>query len=247
MSARPPESGKEGVARTRFHADLHVHSKYSRATSRDLDLEHLAAWAGRKGIGVVATGDFTHPAWCAELKQKLVPAEPGLYRLRDDIEQAVAQTLPPACRAPVRFMLEVEISTIYKKGDRTRKVHHLIYAPDFATVDRMSARLAGIGNIASDGRPILGLDSRDLLEIALEAGPHASLVPAHIWTPWFAALGSQSGFDSIADCYGDLADRIFAVETGLSSDPAMNWRGVVLGRYRLLPHPHPQSPGELGR
>ena len=179
----------------RFHADLHVHSKYSRATSRDLDLEHLAAWACRKGIGVVATGDFTHPAWCAELKQKLVPAEPGLYRLRDDIEQAVAQTLPPACRTPVRFMLEVEISTIYKKGDRTRKIHHLIYAPDLETVDRMSTRLARIGNIASDGRPILGLDSRDLLEIALEAGPHAYLVPAHIWTPWFAALGSQSGFD----------------------------------------------------
>src|SRR4029079_16515058 len=150
MSARPPESGEEGVARMRFHSDLHVHSKYSRATSRDLDLEHLAAWAGRQGIGVVATGDFPHPAWCAELKQKLVPAEPGLYRLRDDIEQAVAQTLPPACRMPVRFMLEVEISTIYKKGDRTRKVRHLIYAPDFETVDRMSARLARIGNIASD-------------------------------------------------------------------------------------------------
>src|SRR5215472_13622896 len=152
--------------RMRFHADLHVHSKYSRATSRDLDLEHLAAWAARKGISVVGTGDFTHPAWCAELKQKLVPAEPGLYRLRGDIEQAIAQTLPPPCRAPVRFMLEVEISTIYKKTDRTRKIHHLIYAPDFETVDRMSARLARIGNIASDGRPILGLDSRDLMEIA---------------------------------------------------------------------------------
>ena len=231
----------------RFHADLHVHSKYSRATSRDLDLEHLAAWAGRKGIGVVATGDFTHPAWCAELKQKLVPAEPGLYRLRDDIEQAVAQTLPPACRTPVRFMLEVEISTIYKKGDRTRKVHHLIYAPDFETVDRMSARLARIGNIASDGRPILELDSRDLLEIALEAGPHAYLVPAHIWTPWFAALGSQSGFNSIVDCYGDLADRIFAVETGLSSDPAMNWRVSFLDRYRLTSSSDAHSPGKLGR
>ena len=231
----------------RFHADLHVHSKYSRATSRDLDLEHLAAWACRKGIGVVATGDFTHPAWCAELKHKLVPAEPGLYRLRDDIEQAVAQTLPPACRTPVRFMLEVEISTIYKKGDRTRKVHHLIYAPDFETIDRMSARLARIGNIASDGRPILGLDSRDLLEVALEAGPHAYLVPAHIWTPWFAALGSQSGFDSIADCYGDLADRIFAVETGLSSDPAMNWRVSFLDRYRLTSNSDAHSPGKLGR
>jgi len=231
----------------RFHADLHVHSKYSRATSRDLDLEHLAAWAGRKGIGVVATGDFTHPAWCAELKQKLVPAEPGLYRLRDDIEQAVAQTLPPACRTPVRFMLEVEISTIYKKGDRTRKVHHLIYAPDFETVDRLSARLARIGNIASDGRPILGLDSRDLLEIALEAGPHAYLVPAHIWTPWFAALGSQSGFDSIGECYGDLADHIFAVETGLSSDPPMNWRLSMLDRYRLVSNSDAHSPGKLGR
>ena len=231
----------------RFHADLHVHSKYSRATSRDLDLEHLAAWACRKGIGVVATGDFTHPGWCAELKQKLVPAEPGLYRLRDDIEQAIAQTLPATCRTPVRFMLEVEISTIYKKAERTRKIHHLIYAPDFETVDRMSARLARIGNIASDGRPILGLDSRDLLEIALESGPHAYLVPAHIWTPWFAALGSQSGFDSIAECYGDLADRIFAVETGLSSDPPMNWRVSFLDRYRLTSNSDAHSPGKLGR
>jgi DNA helicase II / ATP-dependent DNA helicase PcrA len=231
----------------RFHADLHVHSKYSRATSSDLDLEHLAAWAARKGIGVVATGDFTHPAWRAELKDKLVPAEPGLFRLRPEIEQAVARGLPAACVAPVRFMLEVEISTIYKKGEKTRKVHHLIYAPDFATVDRLSERLARIGNIASDGRPILGLDSRDLLEITLSAGPDAYLVPAHIWTPWFAALGSQSGFDSIADCYGDLADRIFAVETGLSSDPPMNWRLSMLDRYRLVSNSDAHSPGKLGR
>jgi DNA helicase II / ATP-dependent DNA helicase PcrA len=245
--ARLEHPRSSGVARMRFHADLHVHSKYSRATSRDLDLEHLAAWACRKGIGVVGTGDFAHPAWCAELKQKLVPAEPGLYRLRDDIEQAIAQTLPAACRASVRFLLEVEISTIYKKADRTRKIHHLIYAPDFETVDRMSARLARIGNIASDGRPILGLDSRDLMEIALESGPHAYLVPAHIWTPWFAALGSQSGFDSIAECYGDLADRIFAVETGLSSDPPMNWRVSFLDRYRLTSNSDAHSPGKLGR
>ena len=231
----------------RFHADLHVHSKYSRATSRDLDLEHLAHWAARKGIGVVATGDFTHPAWCAELKDKLVPAEPGLFRLRDDIERGVAATLPAVCRNPVRFMLEVEISTIYKKGDKTRKVHHLIYAPDFATVDRINARLARIGNIASDGRPILGLDSRDLLEITLESDPGAYFIPAHIWTPWFAALGSQSGFDSIAECYGDLADNIFAVETGLSSDPAMNWRVSFLDRYRLVSNSDAHSPGKLGR
>jgi len=231
----------------RFHADLHVHSKYSRATSRDLDLEHLAHWAARKGIGVVATGDFTHPAWCAELKDKLVPAEPGLFRLRDDIERSVAATLPAPCRNPVRFMLEVEISTIYKKGDKTRKVHHLIYAPDFATVDRINARLARIGNIASDGRPILGLDSRDLLEITLESDPGAYFIPAHIWTPWFAALGSQSGFDSIAECYGDLAQNIFAVETGLSSDPAMNWRVSFLDRFRLVSNSDAHSPGKLGR
>src|SRR5690349_11895283 len=231
----------------RFYADLHVHSKYSRATSRDLDLEHLAHWAARKGIAVVATGDFTHPAWAAELKQKLVPAEPGLFRLSDEIERAVAQTLPAACRVAVRFMLSVEISTIYKKGEKTRKVHHLIYAPDFATVDRISADLARIGNIASDGRPILGLDSRDLLEIALESDPGAFFIPAHIWTPWFAALGSQSGFDSIAECYGDLSDHIFAVETGLSSDPAMNWRVSFLDRYRLVSNSDAHSPGKLAR
>ena len=231
----------------RFHADLHVHSKYSRATSRDLDLEHLAWWAARKGIGLVGTGDFCHPAWAAELKEKLVPAEPGLFRLRPDIEQGVAATLPPACRTPVRFMLEVEISTIYKKGDKTRKVHHLIYAPDFETADRIAARLGRIGNIKSDGRPILGLDSRDLLEITLESGPGAYLVPAHIWTPWFAALGSQSGFDTIADCYGDLAPHIFAVETGLSSDPPMNWRVSFLDRYRLISNSDAHSPGKLGR
>jgi DNA helicase II / ATP-dependent DNA helicase PcrA len=231
----------------RFHADLHVHSKYSRATSRDLDLEHLAHWAARKGIGVIATGDFTHPAWNAELREKLVPAEPGLFRLRDDIEKSLAATLPAACRIPVRFMLEVEISTIYKKGEKTRKIHHLIYAPDFSTVERISTRLARIGNIASDGRPILGLDSRDLLEITLEADPDAYLIPAHIWTPWFAALGSQSGFDSITECYRDLADNIFAVETGLSSDPAMNWRVSFLDRYRLVSNSDAHSPGKLGR
>ena len=159
------------MAAMRFHADLHVHSKYSRATSRDLDLEHLAAWAARKGVGVVGTGDFTHPAWRAELKDKLVPAEPGLFRLRPEIEQAIAAQMPPACQAQVRFMLSVEISTIYKKGEKTRKIHHLIYAPDFATADRISERLARIGNIASDGRPILGLDSRDLLEITLTSIP----------------------------------------------------------------------------
>ena len=241
----------------RFHADLHIHSKYSRATSRDLDLEHLAWWAARKGIAVVATGDCVHPQWLAELKEKLVPAEPGLFRLKPEIEAAVAAKLPPSCRvgsggaAPSgglpRFMLSTEISTIYKKGEKTRKIHHLIYAPDFSAVDNLAAKLASVGNIASDGRPILGLDSRDLLEIALTSGPHSYLVPAHVWTPWFAALGSQSGFDSIKECYGNLAENIFAVETGLSSDPAMNWRISFLDRYRLTSNSDAHSPGKLGR
>jgi len=235
------------MAAMRFHADLHVHSKYSRATSRDLDLEHLFAWGARKGIGVVGTGDFTHPAWRAELKDKLVPAEPGLFRLRPEIEQAIARELPAGCQTPVRFMLSVEISTIYKKTDKTRKIHHLIYAPDFAVADRISERLARIGNIASDGRPILGLDSRDLLEITLTSSPDAYFIPAHIWTPWFAVLGSQSGFDSIKECYGDLADHIFAVETGLSSDPPMNWRLSMLDRYRLVSNSDAHSPQKLGR
>lgn len=231
----------------RFYADLHIHSKYSRATSRHCDLENLAFWARRKGITVVATGDFTHPAWFEELGKKLVPAEPGLFRLKDEIQREVDRRLPRTCRGPVRFLLEVEISTIYKKGEKTRKVHHLLYAPDFETAGRIRDALGKIGNIASDGRPILGLDSRDLLEITLESDPGAYLVPAHIWTPWFAAMGSKSGFDSIEGCYGDLAEHIFAVETGLSSDPPMNWRVSSLDRFTLVSNSDAHSPPMLGR
>jgi DNA helicase-2/ATP-dependent DNA helicase PcrA len=230
-----------------FYADLHVHSKYSRATSRDADLEHLALWARRKGITVVGTGDFTHPAWFEEIRSKLVPAEPGLFRLRPEIEREIERRLPASCHGPTRFLLEVEISTIYKKGDRTRKVHHLIYAANLETAGRFREKLATIGNIASDGRPILGLDSRHLLEITLASGPDAYLIPAHIWTPWFAALGSKSGFDSIDECYGDLAHHIFAVETGLSSDPPMNWRVSQLDRFTLVSNSDAHSPPMLGR
>lgn len=230
-----------------FLADLHVHSKHSRATSRDLDLEHLAWWACRKGIAVVGTGDCVHPAWLAEIKDKLEPDGSGLFRLRPDIMARLHRTLPASCRGEVRFMLSTEISTIYKKGDRTRKIHHLIYLPGLDAADRLAARLAAIGNIASDGRPILGLDSRDLLEITLEVHPDAYLVPAHVWTPWFAALGAQSGFDSIEACYGDLAPHIFAIETGLSSDPAMNRRVSALDRFRLTSNSDAHSPGKLGR
>ena len=230
-----------------FYADLHIHSKYSRATSRECDFEHLTLWAKRKGITVVGTGDFTHPAWWQEIQDKLDPAEPGLWRLKPELERAVDAQLPVSCRRPVRFMLEVEISTIYKKGDKTRKVHHLIYAANLDTAGRFRDALDAIGNIRSDGRPILGLDSRHLLEITLESGDDAFLIPAHIWTPWFSAMGSKSGFDSVDACYGDLAHHIFAVETGLSSDPPMNWRVSHLDRFTLVSSSDAHSPPMLGR
>ncbi|HYB15704.1 MAG TPA: UvrD-helicase domain-containing protein [Streptosporangiaceae bacterium] len=230
-----------------FIADLHVHSRFSRACSKDCDIEHLSWWARRKGLSVLGTGDFTHPAWAAELRETLVPAEPGLFRTRPELEQRVIRDSPPACAGTVRFMLSVEISTIYRRADRTRKVHHLIYAPSFDAADRITAALARIGNLASDGRPILGLDSRDLLDIALSADPGCFLVPAHVWTPWFAVLGSKSGFDTVAECYADLAGHIFAVETGLSSDPPMNWTCSSLDPYRLVSNSDAHSPPMLGR
>ena len=164
-----------------FYADLHIHSKYSRATSKDCDLKHLAYWARKKGIAVVGTGDFTHPVWITELKEQLVPAEPGLFRLKLDLEKEVSAMLPSACQGTTRFMLSVEISTIYKKGEKTRKIHHLLYVPDFPSAERIIQSLSKIGNLKSDGRPILGLDSRHLLEITLESGPGSYLVPAHIY------------------------------------------------------------------
>jgi ATP-dependent DNA helicase UvrD/PcrA len=236
-------AGSDGV----FHADLHIHSRFSRACSKDCDLPKLAWWAARKGVTAVGTGDFTHPAWAAELTECLVPAEPGLLRLRDDLAAGVMRGLPPSCRSQPRFMLSAEISTIYSRDGVTRKVHHLIYAPTFEAAEKITAALAKTGNLASDGRPILGLDSRHLLEITLSAGPGCFLVPAHIWTPWFAVLGSKSGFDSVAECYLDLADQVFAVETGLSSDPPMNWMFSILDRYRLVSNSDAHSPPMLGR
>src|SRR5216683_1083348 len=230
-----------------FHADLHIHSRFSRACSKDCDIEHLAWWALRKGITVVGTGDFTHPAWAEELRETLVPAEPGLLRLRPHLERQLRRLHPACLDQPVRFMLSVEISTIYRRGERTRKVHHLLYAPTFDAASRITAALSKIGNLASDGRPILGLDSRDLLEITLDGGPGCYLVPAHAWTPWFAVLGSRSGFDAVADCYADLAGHVFAIETGLSSDPAMNWMCSSLDSYRLVSNSDAHSPPMLGR
>ncbi len=228
-------------------ADLHIHSHFSRATSANLTLEHLARWAQLKGVQIVGTGDIAHPGWLAEMREKLVPAEEGLFRLRDDLAAAVEQEVPPACRGPVRFILGGELSNIYKRGEKTRKIHNVVFAPSFAAVEQLQARLERIGNIRADGRPILGLDSRDLLEIVLETDPACHLIPAHIWTPWFSLLGSKSGFDSVEECFADLTPHIFALETGLSSDPPMNWRVSALDRYTLVSNSDAHSPEKLGR
>jgi uncharacterized protein (TIGR00375 family) len=217
-----------------FIADLHIHSRFSRATSRELTFPALAAAGRRKGVALIGTGDCTHPAWLDEMAEVLTPDGDGLYRLRDG-------------DGATRFLITGEISTIYKADGATRKVHHVVCLPHLDAARRFAARLGRLGNVTSDGRPILGLDSRDLLETLLEADPEAALIPAHIWTPWFSVLGSKSGFDRIEDCYRDLAGHIFAVETGLSSDPAMNWTVSALDRYTLVSNSDAHSPGKIGR
>jgi DNA helicase-2/ATP-dependent DNA helicase PcrA len=230
-----------------YIADLHTHSPYSRATSPEGTLSGLAGWARVKGIQVIGTGDFTHPGWFRCLREELVPAEPGLFRLKD--EEAIISPLAGVAPAPtpVRFLLSAEISSIYKRHGAVRKVHNLLYVPDFASAERLNATLAGIGNIESDGRPILGLDSRDLLEILLEQAPDGFLIPAHIWTPWFSLFGSRSGFDGIEACFGDLTPHVFALETGLSSDPDMNRLISGLDRFALISNSDCHSPAKLGR
>ncbi len=230
-----------------YIADLHIHSPYSRATSPESTLAGLAGWARVKGIQVIGTGDFTHPGWFRQLKELLESAEPGLFKLKDEaaIASPLAGVTPDA--GPVRFLLSAEISSIYKRHGVVRKVHNLLYVPDFAAAEKLNTRLAGIGNIESDGRPILGLDSRDLLEILLESAPDGFLVPAHIWTPWFSLFGSRSGFDSVEECFGDLTPHVFALETGLSSDPAMNRLISALDRFALISNSDCHSPSKLGR
>jgi uncharacterized protein (TIGR00375 family) len=232
----------------RFTADLHIHSRFSRATSKNLNLRGLAAWARVKGLDVLGTGDFTHPEWIAEMREELKEDGRGLLRLKDETDLArEIDTLALLPGGSTRFLLQAEISSIYKRGGKTRKVHNLVYMPTFEAAEKLNRKLAAIGNIASDGRPILGLDSRNLLEMVLETDPLAYLVPAHIWTPWFSLFGSKSGFDSVEECYGDLAEHIFAMETGLSSDPEMNWTWSHLDRYRLISNSDAHSGEKLGR
>ncbi len=227
-----------------YIADLHIHSRYSRATSRDCTPEYLDLWARRKGIQIVGTGDFTHPAWREELQEKLEPAEDGLYVLKE--EYRIQDSTAAAAMQP-RFVITGEISSIYKKKDKVRKVHSLILLPGLEEAEIISKKLESIGNIHSDGRPILGLDCRDLLEILLELCPNAVYVPAHIWTPHFSLFGAFSGFDTVEECFDDLSPYIRAMETGLSSDPPMNWRISALDKYQLISNSDAHSPAKLGR
>jgi len=228
-----------------FIADLHIHSRFSLATSKELTPQTLHLWAHRKGIGLVGSGDCIHPKWLAELEVMLEPDSTGLLKLKPEFRHPELKSAPAG---DVRFVLTTEISNIYKRGGQVRKVHNIIIFPDFEAARSMQQKLQRLQfNISSDGRPILGLDSRDLLMMILETSSQAMLIPAHIWTPWFSALGAKSGFNSIAECYGDLTKYIFAVETGLSSDAPMNWLISSLDQYTLIANSDAHSPEKLGR
>lgn len=211
-------------------SDLHIHSRYSRATSKEMIIPKIAEYAKLKGIGMVGTGDFTHPEWLKELKRNLKDTGNGIYEYNG-----------------VKFILNVEVNNIYTKRGKLRRLHILIFAPDFDTVDKINEYLGRYGKLASDGRPILSLDVYDMFKVLLDISPDIFIIPAHIWTPWFSLFGANSGFDSLEECFGDLKDKFFAVETGLSSDPSMNWLWSCLDKYTLVSNSDAHSPSRLGR
>ena len=216
-------------------ADLHLHSKYSRSCSRDLTLENIEQWCEYKGINLVGTADFTHPAWFKEIKEKLIEDHLGLFRLKDS-------------QSKVRFILTTEISCIYSQGGKMRRVHVCLIIPEIETVEKIIANFEKRNfNLKSDGRPIIGFSAKALAETILTIDPRALVVPAHAWTPWFSVFGSKSGFDSLQECFEELAPHIFAVETGLSSDPPMNWRVSALDKITLISNSDAHSMANLGR
>jgi len=221
---------KRLVNKMEFIADFHIHSKYSRATSRDMDVKHLADWAKLKGITLMGTGDFTHHLWLEELKHNLDDLGNGLFKYQD-----------------VYFILTTEISSIYSKRNKTYRIHNMVFSPSFKTTDKINEKLSRLGNLASDGRPILGLDAAELARIIFDIDENCMIVPGHIWTPWFSLFGSMSGFDKIEDCFEGQTAKIFALETGLSSDPGMNWRLSALDKYSLISNSDSHSPSKIGR
>ena len=218
----------------KFIADFHLHSKYSRATSPQMDLENLDKWAKIKGIKILGTGDFTHPERFKDLKEKLEPAEPGLFKLKNS-------------DSGTRFILTAEISCVYSKKLRVRKIHIIVFAPSLEIVEKINTHLGWIGNLKADGRPILGLDSRELTKIVLNISEDCLIVPAHCMTPWFGIFGSKSGFDSIEECFEDYSKYIFALETGLSADPAMIWRIPDGQKVTLISNSDSHSLSHIGR
>jgi uncharacterized protein (TIGR00375 family) len=226
-----------------FIADLHIHSRYSRATSPSITPETLWKWSQIKGIKVLGTGDFTHPQWLQELKDKLDDCGNGLFKLKTKYHE----NIPQSCASEVFFMLTSEISCIYSKNGRTRKIHSIVLAPDFETVEKINLTLSKIGNLSADGRPILGLDAKKLLKFTLEASENTMLIPAHAWTPHFSVFGANSGFDSLEECFEELTPHIYAIETGLSSDPKMNWKLSKLDNITLTSHSDAHSLQKLGR
>jgi len=237
----------------KFIADLHIHSKYSRATSRDMDIEHLDKWAKIKGVKVLGTGDFTHYLWIKELKSKLEPAEPGLFKLKKKINISskkndwLPQNGDNQEDKDTRFLLSSEINCIYSKNNKVRKIHVIILAPNLKVVEKINARLGLIGNLKSDGRPTLALDVKELLKIVLTISDDCMVIPAHLWTPWFGLFGDKSGFDSIEECFEEYSRYIYAGETGLSSDPEMNWRLSSLDKISLISNSDAHSPSKIGR
>ncbi|MBI5217782.1 MAG: UvrD-helicase domain-containing protein [Bacteroidia bacterium] len=231
----------------KFIGDFHIHSHYSLATSGELIPEFLDYWARIKGIKVIGTGDFTHPKWTKELQEKTEPAEQGLYKIKNSFRKEIPFKIPNI-DDETRFLLTTEISCIYKKQGKVRKVHNVIFAKDFETVEKIQRQLQKLNfNITSDGRPILGMDSKNLLELLLNINENIFFVPAHIWTPWFSVLGDKSGFETIEECFDDLTKYIHAVEMGLSSHPPMNWAVSFLDKYTLLANSDAHSPEKLGR
>lgn len=231
-----------------YIVDLHIHSHFSRATSKDSTLEGLYYWGKIKGINIIGTGDFTHPQWYSEMKDKLELTEGGLYKLKDSIASEIDKKLPESVRKNIiRFVLTVEISNIYSKNGMVRKLHNVIVVPNFETASFINSRLERIGNLRADGRPILGMDSKELLKITLESHADSLFFPAHIWTPWFAMFGSKSGFNSIKEAFEDLSPEIKVIETGLSSDPFMNWQLEELRHVTVISNSDAHSPQKLGR
>ena len=226
-----------------FAADLHLHSPYARGTSPALSLQTLAAWADIKGVDVLACGDFTHPVWLAELKRSLLPAGDGLFELTEPPERYDVR----GREHPAQFVLGTEVSCVYPQDGRSHRLHLLVLAPDFDAVDGICRAFAPYGALASDGRPMLRLSGRDVVEAVLAVDPQCEVIPAHAWTPWYALYGSKSGFDSLDECFGDMAQHVHAIETGLSSDPAMNWRVPDLDGRTLVSFSDAHSVQRLGR